>query len=155
MILGIFLMVFSAYILKRGVDSPGVTVEGPSGCSKETSVVGMFLFGGLVVALGVLSAFLPSLGVWITGYSNIAEASETAWEAIVFIAIQLIILGFVLVALVKVVVRRESVTRDGVTLAVIWAVLTIVYFYWMVSSGRFRHYYVDPFVFLYDFVFGQ
>ena len=152
---GIILMAFSAFILKRGVDSPGVTVTGPSGCSKKTIIIGIFLWGGLCVVLGVLSAFFPRLGAWITGYSNIVEALGTAWDVIVFVAIQLFIFGFVVVAIVKVVFRGEPVTAVGVTVAVIWVILTIAYFYWMVSSGRFRHYYVDPFLFLYDFVFGR
>jgi hypothetical protein len=151
---GIFMMILTAYILKRGVDSPGVTVDAPPGCSKEATVVGGFLCGALVTAIGVLSVFFPILGVWVKGYSNTVEAVETAKEVIVFVAIQLFILGFLVVALRKVVVRRESVTRGDVTLGLIWVVLTSVYFYWIVSSGRFHKAYIDPFLFLYHFVFG-
>lgn len=56
---GILFMVFSAFILVKGVDSPGVTVSGPSGCTKETIVISMFLFGGLLLILGALSALFP------------------------------------------------------------------------------------------------
>jgi hypothetical protein len=149
---GLMVTAIALYFLKEA-NSPEVTVSGPPGLSPRTIVICMIIFGILIAILGVIGAFVPGVLSWVSLYSETYETTGAAWEIVVFLVIQIVIVIVVISGLARSISAREWPERAALIASLIWVGLTVAYCYWIHVTDRIGEL-LEPFEKIWNLVFG-